>query len=73
MDIYTVIARVTVESLAIANGMLGSIVNMPANATGPLDTNITITSSGLQFVDRIAGAAVGAASIMCDMFGALFP
>jgi hypothetical protein len=73
MDIYTAIARITVQSLALANGMLGSIVNMPANATGPLDPGITVTNSGLQFVESVAGAAVGAANILCDMFGTLFP
>jgi hypothetical protein len=62
-----------VESLAVANGMLGSIVNMPANAAGPLDANITMTSSGLQFVESVAGAALGAGNILCNMFGALFP
>ena len=72
MDIYTAIARITVESLAVANGMLSSLVNMPANTTGPLDPNITLTNSGLQLVERVAGAATGAANILCDMFGALF-
>ena len=73
LDIYTAIVRIMVESLAVANGMLGSMVNMPANTAGPLDANITMTSSGLQFVESIAGTAVGAGKILCDMFGALFP
>jgi len=73
MDIYTAIVRITVESLAVANGMLDSLVNLPANASGPLDPNITMTDSGLQFVESVAGAAVGAGNILCDMFQTLFP
>ena len=73
MDIYTAIVRIIVELLAVANGMLSSVVHMPANASGPLDPNITMTSSGLHLVESIAGTAVGAGNILCDMFGALFP
>jgi hypothetical protein len=73
MDIYTAIARITVESLTIANGMRNHLVNMPANASGPLDGNITMTTTGLQFVEQVAGVAVGAGNILCNMFGALFP
>jgi hypothetical protein len=73
MDIYTAIARITVESLTIANEMLSGLVNMPANASGPLDGNITMTSSGFQFVQQMASVAVGAGNILCDVFGTLFP
>jgi hypothetical protein len=72
MDIYTVTVRLIAESLTVINGTLSHLVNMPANASGPLDPNITMTDSGLLFVQRIAGAAVGAANILCDMFEALF-
>jgi hypothetical protein len=73
MDIYTVVVRVIAESLAVANETLNNLVDMPANASGPLDPSITMTDSGLQFIGSVAGAAVGAGQILCDMFQALFP
>jgi len=72
MDIYTVIVRLLAESMAVANGTLANLVNMPANATGALDPAITTTTSGTVFVQQIAGAAIGAANILCDMLEALF-
>lgn len=72
MDIYTVTVRLIVECLAVAQDTLGNLVYMPENATGPLDSGITLTGSGLRFVEQIAGAATGAGNILCDMFEALF-
>jgi hypothetical protein len=72
MDIYTVFVRLVAESLALTNGTLANLVNMPENATGPLDPNITLTTSGLQFVQQVAGAAIGVGNTLCDMFEALF-
>jgi hypothetical protein len=72
MDIYTAITRIIVESLAVASGTLSTLVTLPANATGPLDSNITLTDPGAQFVKDIAVAAIRAGNILCDMFEALF-
>jgi hypothetical protein len=48
------------------------LVNLPANVSGPLDPNATLTDPGTQFVEQIAAAATKASDILCDMFGALF-
>jgi hypothetical protein len=72
MDIYTAITRIIVESLAVANGTLSTLVSLPANASGPLDSNITLTGPGAQFVGDIAVTAIRAGNILCDMFEALF-
>ena len=73
MDIYTAIVRLITESLAVQNGILNHLVSLPVNATEPLDPNITLTGSGLQFLEDIAVAATRAGDILCDMFQALFP
>jgi len=72
VDIYTVIARIIMDSLAIANGTLRQMINLPANSSGPLDPNITLTNSGVEFVNHIAAAAAQASSILCDTLEALF-
>ena len=72
MDIYTAIFRLIAESLAIQNGILNHLVSLPSNVTGPLDPNITLTSSGLQFVRDIAVAATRAGDMLCDVFQVLF-
>jgi hypothetical protein len=72
LDIYDALARIMVESLAVANGGLSHLVNLPANASGPLDPSITLTGSGGQLVQDIAAAVIGAGNILCDMMGALF-
>jgi hypothetical protein len=72
MDVYTAIARIIAESLAVGNGILSHLINMPANASGPLDPNITLTGSGLEFISDIAVAATKASSIMSTTFAALF-
>lgn len=72
MDIYTAIGRVIIELLAVTNGTLGHLVNLPANASGPLDANASLTDSGTQFVEQIAAAAIKASDILCNIFEALF-
>ena len=73
MDIYTAVVRLIAGSLAVQDGILNYLVSLPVNATGPLDPNITLSGSGLQFVEDIAVAATRSGDILCDMFQALFP
>jgi hypothetical protein len=72
MDIYTAMARLFAESLAIGNGLLAYLVSVPVNATGPLDPNITLTASGAGLVSDLWAAATAATSILNSMFGSLF-
>jgi hypothetical protein len=72
MDIYTAIARLFAESLAIGNGILAHLVSVPVNASGPLDPNITLTTSGADLVSDLWAAATMATSILSSMFGSLF-
>ena len=72
MDIYTAMARLLAESLAIGNGILAYLVIVPLNATGPLDPNITLTASGASLVGDLWAAATTATSILSSMFGSLF-
>lgn len=72
MDIYTAIVRIVVELLTVSNGILSHMVNLPANASGPLDPDITLTDSGVQLVQNLAITATRASDILCDMFEALF-
>ncbi len=72
MDIYTAIARLFAESLTIGNGILGHLVSLPVNATGPLDPNITLTSSGADLVSDLWAASTMATSILSSMLGSLF-
>lgn len=72
MDIYTAMARLLAESLAMGNGILAYLVSVPQNATGPLDPNITLTASGASLVGDLWAAATTATSILSSMFGSLF-
>jgi hypothetical protein len=72
MDIYTATTRIVAEVLALSHGLLGYLVNLPSNASGPLDPNATLTAGGSHLVQHMAAAGVNAANILCDMFEALF-
>lgn len=46
------------DFLAFADGYLGMWVNMPANVSGPLDPNITLTGPGVELVHQLAQVAI---------------
>ena len=72
MDIYTAMTNIVVEVLAVSRGLLSHLVTLPANTSGPLDPNATLTGAGSSLVQDIATAALNTANILCDTFEALF-
>lgn len=72
MDITELMVRILVEAVTIGNGVLSAWVELPANATGPLDPNATLTASGSDLVGYIASALVRASDIMCVAVDTLF-
>ena len=73
MDIYTLLTYILAELLGLADRTLDEWVNMPANATGPLDTNITLTTTGISLVGYIGTLATELANIVCTIVQTLFP
>jgi len=73
MDIYDLLISIVAEVLALTNGTLGEWVNVPANATGPLDANITLTMAGSGLVESIAALAVSLGDIFSTIVHTLFP
>ena len=71
MEIGGLIRTVIAQFLTLAEGILENWVNVTANASGPLDPNITLTSSGNALAESIATVAVRAADIMYTIFEAL--
>ena len=72
MTIYDAIVRMMAEALALSNAVLAHWVSMPANATGPLDPNITLTETGTDLVQYLQSAAVQAGDIVCVVVNSLF-
>ena len=72
MDIYDLFIDIIVQVLGSANDTLSKWVNIPANATGPLDANITLTMSGTEAVSNIATYAIGFANRLVTIFETLF-
>lgn len=72
MDIYEVLTRLMVEVLAVSHGLLSHLVILPANCTGPLDPNATLTDAGTSLTWDMTAAALNAANILCDTFESLF-
>jgi hypothetical protein len=73
VNIYDAIVRIMAEALALSNAVMAHWVSMPANATGPLDPNITLTATGTDLAQYLASAAVHTSDIVCVVVGALFP
>jgi hypothetical protein len=73
MVIYDLFIRMMAEVLALTNATLGSWVNMPANATGPLDPNITLTTCGADLVENIAKLAVSLGDFLSTIVHTMFP
>ena len=72
MAIYDAIFNIAAASLTLSNGLLAQWVSIPANASGPLDPNITMTAPGAELVRHVAAAAVNASNILCNVFEVLF-
>jgi hypothetical protein len=73
MIIYDLLINILAQVLALTNGTLGNWVNVPANATGPLDPNITLTTAGSGLVESIAKLAVSLGDILSTIVQTLFP
>ena len=62
--------NIVAEILALTSATLGNWVNVPANATGPLDPNVTLTTAGTELVEYIATIASKAMDMICAIFQA---
>ena len=71
MSIYDAIIRIMAEALALSNAVLAHWVNIPTNATGPLDPDITLSASGTDLVQYLASSAVHTSDIVCVVVGTL--
>ena len=72
MNITYLIARILLEAVTVGNGILGFWVVLPANASGPYDPNIVLTTSGSDMVAYLASSAIRASDIVCAVIGILF-
>ena len=72
MSIYDTIVHMMAEALALSNAVLARWVSMPANATGPLDPNITLTATGTDLVQYLQSSVVHTSDIVCVVLDALF-
>jgi hypothetical protein len=58
MDFTDVALKVLGDFLGSINVTLSNYVDLPTNATGPLDPNIRLTDFGVAFVHELARLAV---------------
>jgi hypothetical protein len=72
MNIYDLLITNLGMWLAIANQTLGYWMTVPANATGPLDPSITLTSAGQGVVGDIAFAAIQISQALAEFVVTLF-
>ena len=72
MDIYDLLIQNLGSVLALANQTMSFWIDLPANATGPLDPGITLTSAGSQFVGLIVDTAIGVSNIIAEATAILF-
>lgn len=73
MDIYTLLTYILAELLGLTDRTLDEWVNIPSNATGPLDPNVTLTTTGISLVGYIGTLATELANIVCTIVQTLFP
>jgi hypothetical protein len=71
-DIYERIIFNLGSFLAMANHTLSFWVQLPVNATGPLDPSITLTPGGGDLVHRIANVAIDFSIMLYQALDALF-
>jgi len=72
MNIYDLLIDILAEVLSLTNGTLSNWVNVPANATGPLDPNITLIAAGSGLVGSVAKLAVSLGDFLSTIVQALF-
>jgi hypothetical protein len=71
VTIYDAILRIMAEGLLLGNAVLSRWVNMPENASGPLDANITLSGNGADLVAYVASSIVHLSDVVCAVVGAL--
>jgi len=72
MDIYQVLINIFAEVLALANGALTQWVNVTGNVTGPLDPDVTFSSSGTAMVSSMASVVIETSKVIAAFFEILF-
>ena len=72
MGIYDLLVENLGMWLAIANQTLSYWIELPANATGPLDPSITLTSAGQGAVWEIAKTAIELSQALVEAGATLF-
>ncbi len=72
MSITDSFVRILAEALTVGNGIMNAFVNLPTNAAGPLDPDITVRASGNELVTYLASSALKASDMICVVFSALF-
>ena len=72
MSIYEAVVRIIAEALALSNAVFDRWIQMPANASGPLDPNITLTDTGTNLVQYLASSAAQTCDMVCVIVDALF-
>lgn len=72
MDTVQILVENLGMMLALANQTMSQWMVIPANATGPLDPNITLTSEGFNIVLQIANLAVALSNVLGEALEVLF-
>jgi hypothetical protein len=72
VTIYDSMIRTLAEVVGLGDALLGHWVGIPANASGPLDPNITLTETGTHLVQYLASFAAQASNMICAVLDALF-
>ena len=72
MDIYDLLIENLGMWLAIAHRALAVWIDVPANASGPLDPSITLTGAGQAMVNTIALTAIDLSHGLVEAVASLF-
>ena len=72
MDMYDVIIQNLGAFLAMVNQTMSHWIDLPANATGPLDPSITLTAEGVGITHNIAFGAIQFSIMICQALDAMF-
>lgn len=72
MIIYDAMINIAAEVLVLSNAVFARWIDMPENASGPLDPNITLTQAGTDLTGYIASSVVHASDIICVIVDTLF-
>jgi len=72
MSTYDRIIEIMGAWLSMANQTLSVWVDMPENATGPLDPGIGLTATGVHFVNCLAQDAIDTAFTLYQALESLF-